>query len=92
LHFLTFVLSWASIVHNNKAMWLAMWTENVNSATKYVWLSANSSLKGINDMKKYDKARELKVLQRQQRQQSDLNEYFDPRNTLARSERSTPKS
>lgn len=48
-------------MHNNKAMWLAMWTENVNSATKYVWLSANSSLKGINDMKKYDKARELKV-------------------------------
>jgi hypothetical protein len=41
--------------------WLATWTENVNGATKYVWLAANSTLKGKSDLKKYDKARELKV-------------------------------
>ena len=49
------------MVHDNKVTWLATWTENVNGNTKYVWLAANSTLKGKSDMKKYDKARELKV-------------------------------
>ena len=48
-------------MHDNTVTWLATWTENVNGATKYVWLAANSTLKGKSDMKKYDKARELKV-------------------------------
>ena len=38
-----------------------MWKENVNDNTKYVFLAANSSLKGQSDFKKFEKARELKV-------------------------------
>jgi len=39
-----------------------MWKENVNDSFKYVWLAAGSSLKGQSDYKKFEKARELKVL------------------------------
>ncbi len=37
-----------------------MWKENVNDNFKYVFLAANSSLKGQSDFKKFEKARELK--------------------------------
>lgn len=33
----------------------------MNDNTKYIFLAANSSLKGQSDMKKFEKARELKV-------------------------------
>jgi DNA topoisomerase-1 len=36
-----------------------MWKENVNGNTKYVFLAANSSLKGQSDFKKFEKAREI---------------------------------
>ena len=52
---------WAAVVHDNTVTWLATWTENVNGSTKYVWLGNNSTLKGKSDLKKYEKARELKV-------------------------------
>jgi len=42
--------------------WLATWKENVNENIKYVFLAANSSLKGQSDFKKFEKARELKVI------------------------------
>ncbi|KAF3939927.1 hypothetical protein ABW19_dt0204596 [Dactylella cylindrospora] len=51
---------WGSIVHNQQASWLAMWTENINNNVKYVMLAVTSSLKGQSDFKKYEKARELK--------------------------------
>jgi DNA topoisomerase-1 len=38
-----------------------MWKENVNDSFKYIFLAATSSLKGQSDMKKFEKARELKV-------------------------------
>ena len=41
--------------------WLANWTENINKASKYVFLAATSSLKGQSDLKKYENARELVV-------------------------------
>lgn len=72
---------WQGVVHNSKAMWLATWTENVNNATKYVWLAATSSLKGINDMKKYDKARELKKHIAKIRKQY-MQELFDSQTTI----------
>ena len=53
--------SWGEIIHDNKVTWLAMWKENVNENFKYVFLAANSSLKGQSDFKKFEKARELKV-------------------------------
>lgn len=53
--------SWGGVVHDNTVTWLATWTENVNSNIKYVMLAANSSFKGMSDLKKFEKARELKV-------------------------------
>lgn len=51
---------WKAIQHDNKATWLAMWQENINGAYKYVMLAAKSSIKGQSDLKKFEKARELK--------------------------------
>ncbi|KAI1006547.1 DNA topoisomerase 1 [Podosphaera aphanis] len=51
---------WKAIQHDNKATWLAMWQENINGAYKYVMLAAKSSIKGMSDFKKFEKARELK--------------------------------
>lgn len=52
--------SWAEIRHDNKVSWLAMWRENISNSVKYVRFAANSSLKGMSDFKKFEKARELK--------------------------------
>ncbi|KAI8913708.1 hypothetical protein BC831DRAFT_490026 [Entophlyctis helioformis] len=52
--------TWGQVVHDNAVSWLAMWKENVNESFKYVFLAANSSLKGQSDFKKFEKARELK--------------------------------
>lgn len=52
--------SWGKIVHNNEVAWLACWIENVNNSYKYVLFAANSTLKGQSDLKKFEKARELK--------------------------------
>ncbi|RKO89509.1 hypothetical protein BDK51DRAFT_12332, partial [Blyttiomyces helicus] len=43
---------WGNISHDNTVTWLAMWKENVNDSIKYVFLAANSSLKGQSDLKK----------------------------------------
>ncbi|CAG8630568.1 16986_t:CDS:10, partial [Racocetra fulgida] len=51
---------WAGVIHDPTVTWLATWKENVNDNIKYVFLAANSSLKGLSDMKKFEKARELK--------------------------------
>jgi DNA topoisomerase-1 len=53
---------WGAVIHDNTVTWLAMWKENVNEAFKYVFLAATSSLKGQSDLKKFEKARELKGL------------------------------
>ncbi|KAJ1672074.1 DNA topoisomerase 1, partial [Spiromyces aspiralis] len=67
---------WADIVHDNKVTWLAMWKENVNGNIKYVFLAANSSLKGQSDFKKYEKARALKgcIAQIRRDYQRDLSD------------------
>lgn len=52
---------WGKVVHDPTVTWLATWKENVNGNTKYVMLGATSSLKGMSDLKKFEKARELKV-------------------------------
>jgi DNA topoisomerase-1 len=48
------------VIHDNTVTWLATWTENVNGATKYVFLAPGSSLKGQSDLKKFETARRLK--------------------------------
>lgn len=52
--------SWGEIRHDNTVSWLAMWRENISNSVKYVRFAANSSLKGMSDFKKFEKARELK--------------------------------
>ncbi|KAJ2641321.1 DNA topoisomerase 1, partial [Coemansia sp. RSA 1694] len=51
--------SWGKVINDNTVTWLAMWKENINNNTKYVFLAAGSSLKGQSDMRKFDKARNL---------------------------------
>ena len=51
---------WGEIRPDPSVQWLAMWRENIFNSYKYVRLAANSSLKGQSDLKKFEKARELK--------------------------------
>jgi DNA topoisomerase I len=53
---------WGAVINDNTVTWLAMWRENVNDSFKYIFLAANSSIKGQSDLKKFEKARELKVI------------------------------
>lgn len=46
---------WGKIQHDNSVTWLATWKDNVNGNIKYVFLAANSSLKGQSDFKKFEK-------------------------------------
>lgn len=52
--------SWGEVRHDKSVVWLAMWKENISDSFKYVKLAANSSIKGISDMKKFETARRLK--------------------------------
>lgn len=55
--------SWGSIVSKQDATWLCSYKTDslaTGSHHKYVFLAANSKFKGMNDMKKYEKARILK--------------------------------
>jgi DNA topoisomerase-1 len=51
---------WAEVRHDNTVTWLAMWRDNVCGNHKYVMLAANSAVKGMSDMMKFEKARKLK--------------------------------
>lgn len=51
---------WGKIINDNTVEWLASWKDEISKKTKYVWLAANSDMKGENDRNKYDKARKLK--------------------------------
>lgn len=52
--------TWGAVKCDKSVVWLAMWRENIADAFKYVKLAANSSIKGVSDMKKFETARELK--------------------------------
>lgn len=55
--------SWKEVRHDNTVTWLAYWIDPINSKEfKYVFLAASSSLKGLSDKEKYEKARLLEVL------------------------------
>ncbi|PRP82603.1 DNA topoisomerase I [Planoprotostelium fungivorum] len=52
---------WGGIVHNNNVGWLATWKDSIKpEAIKYVWLGANSRVKGKSDIKKFSTAQNLK--------------------------------
>lgn len=52
---------WGKVQHDQNVTWLATWKENINNNIKYVFLAAGSSWKGQSDLKKFEKARKLKV-------------------------------
>ncbi|EGR32433.1 hypothetical protein IMG5_083110 [Ichthyophthirius multifiliis] len=53
--------AWGDIVHKQDVTWLASYKDNsVKKQHKYFFLSAESRLKAENDKKKYEKARKLK--------------------------------
>ena len=53
--------AWKDIVSQQEVTWLASYRDPENDkSTTYVFLSANSKFKGLNDMKKYEKAKVLK--------------------------------
>lgn len=53
--------AWKEVVFKNEVTWLASYKDNtINPIHKYFFLSANSKFKGLNDRKKYEKARKLK--------------------------------
>ena len=52
--------AWGETVTKKDCAWLAMYKEKCTNNTKYVQLSASSKIKGLSDIKKFDKARELK--------------------------------
>lgn len=51
---------WGHIIQDRDVEWLASWKDDISGKTKYVWLAANSDLKGEGDKNKYEKARKLK--------------------------------
>ena len=52
---------WKDVLHNNTVTWLAFYRDDtIKTSYKYIFLAASSKFKGLNDRKKYDKARKLK--------------------------------
>ncbi|KAI5674743.1 hypothetical protein M9H77_15107 [Catharanthus roseus] len=52
---------WKEVRHDNTVTWLAFWNDPINPKEfKYVFLAASSTLKGLSDKEKYEKARLLK--------------------------------
>ncbi|KAG6859436.1 hypothetical protein C0995_008589 [Termitomyces sp. Mi166 len=64
--------TWKAVTHNNTVTWLANWTENANSNHEYIFLAAESSLKGQSNMQKFEKARELKEMKKVKMRQTPL--------------------
>jgi DNA topoisomerase-1 len=50
---------WGGVVHEHKKIFLASWTDTITNKTKYVQFAAEGKLKGMSDLKKYEKARKL---------------------------------
>jgi DNA topoisomerase I len=50
---------WKKVVHDNTALWLASWKDEINDKTKYVWLGHKSDFKAKSDIEKFDKARKI---------------------------------
>jgi len=50
---------WAKVVCDPTASWLCMWHDSVNGEYKYVQLAPSSTVKGVNDREKFERARRL---------------------------------
>lgn len=73
---------WAEVRHDNTVTWLAMWKDNVTDNCKYVMLAANSSVKGMSDMMKFEKARKVKGIIDKIRE--DYRSGFESRSLMER--------
>ncbi|AFZ79067.1 DNA topoisomerase type I, putative [Theileria equi strain WA] len=51
---------WKDIYHDNSVTWLAYYRDSINDQFKYMYLAAQSKFKGLHDLLKYNKARDLK--------------------------------
>eukprot|EP00035_Acanthoeca_spectabilis_P013906 m.262289 g.262289 ORF g.262289 m.262289 type:complete len:754 (+) comp16003_c0_seq1:60-2321(+) len=51
---------WKEVKSDNTVTWMASWIENVQGQSKYIMFNPESYLKGRNDLKKYELARDLK--------------------------------
>lgn len=51
---------WNKVIHDNKVIWLATWTDEITKKNKYVFTSMESIFKSKSDEKKFDLARKLK--------------------------------
>eukprot|EP01128_Nolandella_sp_AFSM9_P001837 TRINITY_DN12243_c0_g1_i1.p1 TRINITY_DN12243_c0_g1~~TRINITY_DN12243_c0_g1_i1.p1 ORF type:complete len:686 (-),score=204.63 TRINITY_DN12243_c0_g1_i1:134-2191(-) len=52
---------WGAIVHKHDVTWIATWKNSISGEPKYVFFAANSTLKGVSDRSKYEKARKLRT-------------------------------
>ena len=72
--------AWKRVICNNEATWLAHFKDEKNKYSssntgKYLFLAAESKLKGDNDKKKYERARRLKACIEKVR--SDYNKLME---------------
>jgi len=51
---------WKDIIHDRTVEWLASYKDDITGKIKYVWLGAQSDLRGKSDANKFDLARKLK--------------------------------
>ena len=55
--------AWKKVISNPEATWLCHYKDELNtysSSGKYLFLAAESKIKGMNDKMKYERARRLK--------------------------------
>jgi len=64
---------WGDVIHDDTVEWLASWKDEITGKMKYVWLGAQSELKGKNDADKFDLARKLKKNVGRIREMNDIN-------------------
>ena len=50
---------WKEVVHDQKAQWIAKWTDPLTEQPKYIYLSAEGQFKSESDAKKFEKSRKL---------------------------------
>lgn len=52
--------NWGEIVHDNHAVWLVSWKDDITGKTKYIFTSMNSVFKSKSDEDKFNLAKKLK--------------------------------
>ena len=57
--------AWKKVINNHDCTWLCHYKDELNdysTTKKYLFLAAESKLKGITDKRKYERARRLKAI------------------------------